>query len=60
MKEGWTYKKLGEVCDTINGLWKGKKPPYINVGVIRNANFTKEFLDGIELCLTIHRHCRQE
>ncbi len=43
MKEGWTYKKLGEVCDTINGLWKGKKPPYIKVGVIRNANFTKDF-----------------
>ena len=51
MKEGWTYKKLGEVCDTINGLWKGKKPPYVNVGVIRNANFTKEFTiryDNIE------------
>ncbi len=42
MKEGWTYKKLGEVCDTINGLWKGKKPPYVKVGVIRNANFTKD------------------
>ena len=25
-----------------NGLWKGKKAPYINVGVIRNTNFTKE------------------
>lgn len=51
MKEGWTYKKLGEVCDNINGLWKGKKPPYINVGVIRNANFTKDFkirYDNIE------------
>ena len=51
MKEGWTYKKLGEVCDTINGLWKGKKPPFVNVGVIRNANFTKDFTlryDNIE------------
>jgi len=51
MKQGWTYKKLGEVCDSINGLWKGKKPPYIKVGVIRNANFTKEFTiryDNIE------------
>ena len=51
MKEGWTYKRLGEVCDTINGLWKGKKPPYVNVGVIRNANFTKDFtlrFDNIE------------
>lgn len=51
MKEGWTYKKLGEVCEVINGLWKGKKPPFVNVGVIRNANFTKEFtlrFDNIE------------
>ncbi len=51
MKEGWTYKALGDVCDVINGLWKGKKPPYINVGVIRNANFTKSFTlryDNIE------------
>lgn len=51
MKEGWTYKKLGDICDVINGLWKGKKPPYVNVGVIRNANFTKSFTlryDNIE------------
>lgn len=38
----WQTKKLGEVCDFYNGLWKGKEPPYINVGVIRNTNFTKE------------------
>ena len=43
MKEGWKYVKLGDVCDTINGLWKGKKEPFVNVGVIRNANFTKNF-----------------
>ena len=51
MKKGWTYKKLGDVCDTINGLWKGKKPPFVNVGVVRNANFTKDFMlryDNIE------------
>lgn len=51
MKEGWTYKKLGEVCETFNGLWKGKKPPFVKVGVIRNANFTKDFtlsFDNIE------------
>ena len=50
-KEGWAYKKLGEVCEVINGLWKGKKAPFINVGVIRNANFTKDFslrYDNIE------------
>lgn len=35
------YKKLEEVCDFISGLWTGKKPPYVNVGVIRNTNFHK-------------------
>lgn len=43
MKEGWAYKPLGEITTSINGLWKGKKPPFVNVGVIRNANFTKDF-----------------
>ena len=42
MKEGWEKKKLREVCEVINGLWKGKKEPFMNVGVIRNANFTKD------------------
>ena len=40
-KSKWEYKKLGDCCKVINGLWTGKKPPFINVGVIRNANFTK-------------------
>ena len=26
--------------EIANGLWKGKKPPYIQAGVIRNTNFT--------------------
>jgi len=26
--------------ESINGLWKGKKPPYIKVFVLRNTNFT--------------------
>ena len=36
------HKYLGEVCQFSNGLWKGEKPPFVNVGVIRNTNFTKE------------------
>ena len=31
------------MCENINGLWKGKKEPFVKVGVIRNANFTKDF-----------------
>jgi len=49
MKEGWST--IGDLCDKINGLWKGKVGPFINVGVIRNANFTKSFtlsFDNIE------------
>ena len=42
MKEGWVYKELGEITTSINGLWKGKKEPFVRVGVIRNANFTKD------------------
>ncbi len=42
MKNNWQTKKLGEVCDFLGGLWKGKEKPYIKVGVIRNTNFTKD------------------
>lgn len=42
MKTGWETKTLEEVCQFSNGLWKGEKPPFVNVGVIRNTNFTKE------------------
>jgi type I restriction enzyme S subunit len=42
MKNGWETKSLEEVCQFSNGLWKGEKPPFVNVGVIRNTNFTKE------------------
>lgn len=51
MKEGWKMVKLGKIVSTSNGLWKGKKPPYINIAVIRNTNFTKDCklrLDDIE------------
>ena len=48
--KNWQIKKLGEICDIFNGLWKGKKPPYIEVGVIRNTNFTKEgYLDDSKI-----------
>ena len=41
--KGWCTTSIKNICDNINGLWKGKKDPFINVGVIRNANFTKDF-----------------
>lgn len=42
LPKGWEIKKLGDVCEFGNGLWTGKKPPFQNVGVIRNTNFTKD------------------
>ena len=42
MKAGWKKKTLDEACCFSNGLWKGNKAPFVNVGVIRNTNFTKE------------------
>ena len=46
----WSTVPLSEVAQFINGLWKGEDPPFINVGVIRNTNFTKEgALDDSEI-----------
>ena len=43
MPKGWCVTTIKDVCENINGLWKGKKEPFVNVGVIRNANFAKDF-----------------
>ncbi|WP_368113265.1 restriction endonuclease subunit S [Bacteroides sp. RTP21281st1_E4_RTP21281_210402] len=43
LPDRWTIATLKDLCENINGLWKGKKEPFVNVGVIRNANFTKDF-----------------
>ena len=43
MPDSWSTTTLKDLCESINGLWKGKKEPFIHVGVIRNANFTKDF-----------------
>ncbi len=43
LPEGWCTTSISEMCENINGLWKGKKEPFVKVGVIRNANFTKNF-----------------
>lgn len=37
MKNGWQKKKLDDVCQFINGLWKGETPPFINIGVFRKG-----------------------
>src|SRR5665647_1136612 len=42
MTTAWKCQTLEEACQFSNGLWKGEKPPFVHVGVIRNTNFTKE------------------
>lgn len=42
MENNFKTKELNEICDFYNGLWTGKKPPYVEVGVIRNTNFMND------------------
>ncbi len=37
----YSYSKLGDLISIIGGLWTGKKPPFLNINVIRNTNFAK-------------------
>lgn len=37
----WESIRLGEIVETLNGLWTGKKAPFLKVNVIRNTNFSK-------------------
>lgn len=49
--QNWEIKKLSDIVIQINGLWKGKKEPFINIAVIRNTNFSKDCqlkLDDVE------------
>ena len=51
-KKEWESARISDICTTINGLWTGKKEPFVKVGVIRNANFTKDFnLDYSKIAL---------
>ena len=38
----WSIRILADFTETINGLWTGKKEPYIPVQVYTMSNFTKE------------------
>ena len=37
----WPMVRLGDVCGTINGIWKGLRKPFVHVGIIRSSNMTK-------------------
>ena len=42
MSERYQLVRLGDLCNSISGLWTGKKPPFEKATVIRNTNFTKD------------------
>ena len=52
-KTSWQIKKLGDVCDFYNGLWQGKEPPYIKVGVIRKYKTSQRMVNWMILILPI-------
>lgn len=42
INKNYNFVRLGTICDSISGLWTGKKPPFEKATVIRNTNFTKD------------------
>jgi restriction endonuclease S subunit len=50
--EGWIEERIGDIATFTSGLWKGEKPPFVQVGVIRNTNFTKDgLLDDTDIAV---------
>lgn len=47
-KQKWDMVELEEICEFKNGLWAGKKEPYVNIKILRNTNFTKDGRLSIE------------
>lgn len=43
LPSNWGLSTIKDLCTVISGLWKGKNPPFVNIGVIRNTNFSKDF-----------------
>jgi type I restriction enzyme M protein len=42
--------KLNDICEFNNGLWTGKRSPFLKVKVIRNTNFRKDgFIDWTDI-----------
>ena len=48
MKKGWEYSTISDLCDKMNGLWKGKIGPFVNVGVIRKYLIPLYSVDGTD------------
>lgn len=42
LPEGWAWCRLGDLGSVMGGLWTGTVGPFVRIGVIRAANFTKD------------------
>ncbi len=48
----YDFKPLDQLCEFNNGLWKGKKEPFITAKVIRNTNFRNDgFIDWSDIAV---------
>lgn len=49
MKEGWTYKKLGEVCEILNGFaFQSKNYVPEGIRVVRITNVQKGYIEDVD------------
>ena len=42
MTSSWHTASLSELCEQMNGIWKGTKGPFVTAKVLRTTNFTKD------------------
>ena len=42
MKEGWNISPLKDICEQMNGIWKGVKEPFVKAKILRTTNFSKD------------------
>lgn len=42
MKKDWSISRLQDICESMNGIWKGVKGPFVTARILRTTNFTKD------------------
>ncbi len=59
LPQGWKTAVLEDIASFANGLWKGKKQPYLTARVLRNTNFnndgTLDYSDIAELLVQVNQ-----
>lgn len=42
MREGWQISRIQDLCEQMNGIWKGAKEPCVTAKILRTTNFSKD------------------